>query len=363
MKKYLLLIVAFIAFACTSCTNKEDIDISYKTQVTVSVKDIMDPFTEWFSGDFDINDGWSIRIQSFIYNEDGDKVESYISSVKDYDDVIKYSVDLLAGNYRIVSIADFIVGRHDDIEMEYWLVTDSENINTLTVNRGDYIRLWSDETLGINVSDIVIEDKANDINISIEPVTALIQIEFDYSDIVEGDGTGISIYAISCSDLRICSNTQNDIISNFNYPYLEYSSSAAQNAYYNIAVANPMESVNNGYSGYRMYRALLPQENITFFWIMTMDWLDGTTDEYVSEETEPMDIEGGKQYKLTLPIDELYLYASEAKLSLDKGNNASHIPAESISPILNQLPQQKSYKVLDIVKKNQKNENKIMTEK
>ena len=352
MKKYILLAVSAIALAFTSCTDKEEIDIKYQTNINVAVDKLMEPFQERRAGDFDIIEGFSIRIQSYVYDANGTLVQSCISSLKDYEETVSYSAILDNGTYKVVSIADFIYGDVDNLKDCWWYVTGENNINTLKISKGQYYGTWSWETLGAVVNEFEVSDNSSEINVSIKPVTALFQIIFDYTDVLNGDGNGISMFAPYCSELFIHSKTQNNAICDFNNPTYSYTSSASQKETYNIMADNPMETINEGYKLNVSYRAILPQESKSFYWDITMIMPDGTKIEETSDYTHEMEIKAGKQYELYLYIDALQLLFSEIGTTHSAGvkERASLKPtAYNLNSLCKDFAP-RTYKVLDIAK-------------
>lgn len=348
MKKYILLVVSAVALAFTSCSDSEEIEIKYQANITVAVDKLMEPFQEMTPGDFDIQEGMSIRIQSYVYDANGILVQSCVSSVNDYSKTVSYSAVLENGTYKIVSIADFIEGNANNPTDSWWNVTGENNINTLEVSEGQYYSSWSWETLGAVVNEFEVSEKSSEIKVSVKPATALFQIIFDYLDV---DGNGVSKYAPFCSELFIHSMTQYDVISDFNNSTFSYSSFAAQNQIYNIMSVCPMESVNKGYNGTIGYRALLPQESKTFYWDITMIYPDGTTQELSSDYTPALDIKAGKQYELCLSLDALQLFFNEVGTTRSAGTKE----CVSLNSSSNNLQSKcsgfgKTYKVLDIAK-------------
>ena len=131
MKKYILLVVSAVALAFTSCSDSEEIEIKYQANITVAVDKLMEPFQERSAGDFDIQEGMSIRTQSYVYDANGILVQSCVSSVNDYSKTVSYSAVLENGIYKVVSIADFIAGNANNPSTKFWNVTGINNINTL----------------------------------------------------------------------------------------------------------------------------------------------------------------------------------------------------------------------------------------
>ncbi len=344
--------VSAIALAFTSCTDKEEIDIKYQVNITVAVDKLMEPFQERRLGDFDILEGMSIRIQSYVYDANGILVQSCVSSVDDYSKTVSYSAVLENGIYKVVSIADFIEGSVNNITDNWWNVTGESNINTLKVSHGQYIGTWSYETLGAVVNEFEVSEESSEIKVSIKPATALFQYIFDYTDVENGDGNGVSMYAPFCSELSIYSNTQYDVISDFNNSTYSYSSLGSQKARYIIASDSPMETVDKGYGYVIGYRAILPQESKTFYWDITMLWPDGTSDVLSSDYTPALDVKAGKQYQLYLSLDALMLYFEEVGITRSTRINES----VSLIPSSNHIQSKcsdfapRTYKVIDIAK-------------
>lgn len=355
MKKYILLVVSTIALAFTSCSDSEEIEIKYQANITVAVDKLMEPFQERNAGDFDIDikEGMSLRIQSFVYDANGILVQSCISSVDDYSKTVSYSAVLENGSYKVVSIADFIIGNTNNPSTAFWNITDVNNINTLKVTSGEYYGSWSYETLGIVVNEFEVSEKSSDINVSIKPVTALFQIIFDYRDVVNGDGNGVSPYASICSEVYIHSMTQYDIVSDLNSPTFNYRSSASQQTNYNIMRNNPMVTVDKNYIRSVGYRALLPQESKSFYWDITIIGSDGTATKMTSDFTPEMDIKAGKQYELYYFLDALQLsfrkvdtttrsMGTKECVSLDSSVYSIKNKCNNFAP--------RTYKVIDIAK-------------
>ena len=256
------------------------------------------------------------------------------------------------GIYKVVSIADFIAGNANNPSTKFWNVTGINNINTLKVTAGECYGTWAWETLGAVVDEFEVSEQSSEIKVSVKPATALVQVVFDYFDVVNGDGNGVSMYAPFCSEVFIHSKTQYDMISDFNSPTFNYSSSASQKESYNIMYDSPMETVNDGYRRNIGYRALLPQDNKTFYWDITMIWPDGTSDELSSDYTPALDLKAGKQYELYLYLDALQLFFEEVGTTRSVGNKE----VVSLNSASNNLQSKcsdfgpRTYKVLDIAK-------------
>lgn len=354
MRKSIILLVSVFVFVVTSCTNNEELEVKYQTEIRVSFSEFMSSFVEFFSDDFEILEGKSIRLRSYIYNEEGHLVTSYISSVDNYISTISFSPVLKEGDYRIVSISDFINGAHYSVVNEYWFVSGEENINTLTVSDGEYMRPWFDETLGVVVSDVSVKGESQIVEVSMKPATALVQVYFDYSDKYNGDGSGVSVYAPFCTDLYIYTKSRFAKVTGFDDMQWHYASSYSQSSVAVIMRDCPMETVNDNYRANYGYRAIFPQKRMSFLWDITLMLPDGTILEESSAESDPIDIEAGKQYELRLSLDELMLYVNEVKsqrLAQKDYQGDSRQLDSSLNRIKNKSSfEGQSYRVIDIVR-------------
>lgn len=352
MKKYILLVVSAVALAFTSCSDSEEIEIKYQANITVAVDKLMEPFQERSAGDFDIQEGMSIRIQSYVYDANGILVQSCVSCVNDYSKTVTYSAVLDNGTYKVVSIADFILGNVNFPTFTWWNVTGVNDINTLKVSRGTKLFAMPLETLGAVVNEFEVSEQSSEIKVSVKPATALFQVVFDYLDVVNGDGNGVSMLAPYCSEVVIRSKMQHDMFSEFNSPTFKYSSSASQKQSYNIMSDSPMETIDNGYRRVIGYRALLPQENKTFYWDITMIWPDGTSDESSSDYTPALNIKAGKQYQLYLYLDALQLFFEEVGTLRSTKTRECVVLNAASNNLQNKCRDfgQKSFKVIDIAK-------------
>lgn len=349
MKNNRLLILCSVVLTFVSCSSDETIDIKYQTDITVTVNQLMSSYKERSSGDFDIADDMNIRIQSYVYDSNGILVDSCISSVNDYSKTISYSVVLENGVYKVVSVADFIVGGIDSPTTKFWETKGINNINTLKISASEYHGSWAWETLGVVVDEFEVRDVPREVSVSILPATALVQIIFEYSNLINGDGTDISTHAPMCAMLHIRSKTQYDMLTDLSSPGFSYYSSAAQQVTYNIMSDNPMETVNNGYARSISYRALLPQEDKSFYCDVEMMNTDGTTQTGYIEETPAKTIEAGKQYELLLCLDalELFLFDVETVKSTDYSDTRF-----SVGWTTRECWGKRTYKAIDIARTN-----------
>lgn len=311
MKKIILgLLILATTFA--SCTDQEEIEITYQTSVSVSASQIFDSFQPVQSTDFDMMTGWGIHIHSFVYDAQGNLAFETNSLFDDIDSPLNYNLQVSPGQYTIVSVANF-EGEYNNVEYKYWDITETSNINTFTVTECEPVLSWAYETLSMSVTEVEVSNSAETIKINLQPVTALIQLEVHYDDLTGYGYNGYSMYMPTCTLLKILADTRTQTIKidtnhDYVYGYIE-SSAALQNVSW-----NPSTTYSNGGAlTILSYRAFLPEENKTFKWSWTHDYSDygwGIITE-TSENTTPVNFESGKQYDMDLVLDIPYLFVEE----------------------------------------------------
>lgn len=76
-------LVSILSFS--SCTDQEDVDISFDTVTGITAAHIFSDYEPYQTGDFDLSiDGWKLNLQVLIYNNDGelvDQAEKVCSSI------------------------------------------------------------------------------------------------------------------------------------------------------------------------------------------------------------------------------------------------------------------------------------------
>ena len=311
MKKILLGILTLMA-TFVSCTDQEDIEIAYQTELKVSASKLFDSFQPVQSTDFDLMTGWSVNLRSFVYDETGFLVAKYQSNFRDLKDYLICNLDLEPGKYTIVSIANF-EGSMNNEDFHYWDISGESDITTLTVTEDSHVLTWVYETLGMDITELEIKDMATAVTIDIKPITALVQVEGHYDDITGYGYDGYSMYTPTCTQLKIMAETRTQTVKinkehDFVFGYIERSSS------FPIADWEPKVTFDNKKALTSLaYRAFLPENNRTFKWSWTHDYSDyglGIITEE-SENTIPINFESGKQYDMDLVLDIPYLFVEE----------------------------------------------------
>lgn len=305
MKQYLLFIVSAVVLAFTSCADGEEIDILYQNQIEIKVNQLIEPFREHAAGDFKLGDNWSIRVQSFIYDESGSSVASVINYVRDYNTITTFTNKLPNGNYTILSFADFVQGESapqsdQDITFSEWNVQNVGRLEDVSINSASkYIGAGVYEVLGATKTNLVIDGSQTNLSISIKPITCLVYFQIDY----------LNEYGqyLRAENLSIIGERTNNI-ANWDNDEWSWDSSFKINSKTNVITIHPLNSIQQGYGGFKGYRAFLPTKNMKFWFSVDLISTDGVKISLDSSEkdlyTDTYDLEAGKQYILKMLLPE-----------------------------------------------------------
>lgn len=319
MKKILLGLLVLMT-TIVSCTDQEDIEITYQSEMGITAAHIFDDYEQFQVGDFDMSkDGWKLNLLVLVYNETGklvDKTEKLCNSLSES---LTYAPYLAPGNYTVVSIADFRDGL-GGAGYKFWNIENESNIQDLSITENDSYFPVVFETLGIDVQNIEITNASKSIVADIKPVTSLVHVymsDKDYS------GWGIDGYSRFCvlSDgyfIKALKAKNNVRFENgdlkFNY--------SEQLSNYNLAISETVTKWNDkkAPTSY-LYRALLPEENKGFsFNIQKRDLPKEYYDTFVALcgefETEGNseilpEIVSNKQYVVNMIFDAMQLVVME----------------------------------------------------
>lgn len=319
MKKILLGLLVLMT-TIVSCTDQEDIEITYQSEMGITAAHIFDDYEQFQVGDFDMSkDGWKLNLLVLVYDETGklvDKTEKLCNSLSES---LTYAPYLAPGNYTVVSIADFRDGL-GGAGYKFWNIENESNIQDLSITENDSYFPVVFETLGIDVQNIEITNASKSIVADIKPVTSLVHVymsDKDYS------GWGIDGYSRFCvlSDgyfIKALKAKNNVRFENgdlkFNY--------SEQLSNYNLAISETVTKWNDkkAPTSY-LYRALLPEENKGFsFNIQKRDLPKEYYDTFVALcgefETEGNseilpEIVSNKQYVVNMIFDAMQLVVME----------------------------------------------------
>lgn len=177
MRRFLLLAIVAVATLFNSCQN-ENIPVRRAIDLKINLETIIEPFTyEQLDGELSKPwDNYELRTQTLIYDIDGDLVESYTDYSDSYNAIIKRSLSLGNGTYRIVVIND-VINRTPGDESHYWDIKNVSNLNNLTLIPSDEYFATRSATLGLACEEINISDNLNEtLEINVEPAGALLLV-------------------------------------------------------------------------------------------------------------------------------------------------------------------------------------------
>lgn len=162
MKKYILLVVCAVALAFTSCTDSEEVAISYNHDFSVSIKTAdlynevgITDFQKLLGGNPSLYTGFTI----LLYNEQGELCKQVELHTNDMQPLSYTFDDIVDGKYTIITI-QHIVNSALGYNSEVWSLEDINNIDKLkivNVSKNDI--LWYD-CLGIDTQVINIAENA-----------------------------------------------------------------------------------------------------------------------------------------------------------------------------------------------------------
>lgn len=327
MKKVLLgLLVLVTAF--TSCTDQEDIEIAYQTNLSITASHLFDSYSTVLGDEFNMkgtnNGNWDLNLHAFIYDNNGmlvKKVEEQYSSLTS---TLNLNMDLLPGKYSVVAIAEF-TGTFAGNDYKFWNISGEENLTDLEIVESETICNSPFETLGITSKEFEIGNSIENVSIDIKPVTGLLQTIIWDNDLT-GTGTdGFSIAAPYIKDLTIYAQDLKQVVK-FNgsiNPTYDYGDQATR---YPIMSHSPMSQFEKRGAVQSLgFRALLPQDNRDFYWELNtipgagqyLPFTDGKDFQTSDMTDNKPNIEAGKQYVMDLVLDQYYLYVDYYDPNID----------------------------------------------
>ena len=111
MKKIILGFLALIA-TFASCTDQEDIEIAYQSNLSITASHIFDSYTTVLGDEFNMkgtNYGdWYLNLHAFIYDNNGLLIKKVDEQYSELTNMLNIDLDLLPGSYSIVAIAELL---------------------------------------------------------------------------------------------------------------------------------------------------------------------------------------------------------------------------------------------------------------
>ncbi|MBD8039972.1 FimB/Mfa2 family fimbrial subunit [Phocaeicola sp. Sa1CVN1] len=326
MKKIIAGLLAIVA-VFVSCTDQEEIEIAYQTNMSITASHIFDDFSTVLGDEFEMqgtNYGeWDLNLHAFIYDINGNLVQSNEAQYSSLENALVFDLDLLPGKYSVIAIAEF-TGIVQGQNYKFWNISNAENLNDLNIVESSTICNSPFETLGITSKEFEIGEHVENITIDIKPVTGLLQVIIWDDDFTGTGQDGFSFYAPYIEELTIFAQDLKQVVE-FNgsvNPTYDYGDQATR---YPIQTHSPKAQYEKrGATQVLGFRALLPQENRDFYF--ELNCVEGTgqylftdgNDWQMSDLTDNKpNIESGKQYVMDLILDQTYLYVDSYNSSVD----------------------------------------------
>lgn len=319
MKKIILGFLALIA-TFVSCTDQDDIELTYKTEAGITAAHIFDDYEQFQMGDFDMStDGWKLNLLVLVYDVNGylvDKSEKLCNSLSE---TLSYAPSLTPGEYTVISIADFRDGLGGE-GYKFWNIENESNIQDLSITENDSYFPVVFETLGIDIQKIEITNASKSIVADIKPVTSLVHVYMSDKDYSGWGIDGYSRFSVLTDGYFIKAlKAKNNI--RFGNGALSFNYSE-QLSDYNLAISEVLTKWTDkkAPTSY-LYRALLPEENKGFsFQIqkreLPQDYYDTFVrfcGEFDTEGTSDVlpEISSNKQYVVNMILDAMQLVVME----------------------------------------------------
>lgn len=331
MEKYLnksfaiLVAVIMAVVSLSSCTDQDDILISYEAEVTVSAAHIFESYQSTMDDDFSLNGNagtWELNLHSYIYNAEGMLVEKHEGIYNSLTSELTYKLPLNPGKYTIISIADF-EGTYGGNHYKFWNISNEQNLRDLKIQESETVCSSAMETLGINVSEIEVSKRTQSVNIDIKPVTGLVEILIWDDDFAGAGKNGFSFNAPYINDLTIYAQQLKQIVTfNGNSPVYDYGIQAVR---YPMQTHSPKNQAAAGGAKQTLsYRALLPDNDKQFYWELNTVkgagaylFTDGNDFQMSDLTDNKINIESGKQYVMDLVLDAFYLFVEDYNPNVD----------------------------------------------
>ena len=322
-KWILMLILGIISgISFSACTDKDDIAIDYDTKIVVGAAHIFEKFAPIFSEDFEMDSydiNWQLGLHLFIYNEEGVLIDSNEGSGDQLNYKLSHNIKLSPGNYKLIAIAEFHLpgGNGDD----FWSISGKENLRDLKVTESSSILSVAQGTLGLFTDNLIVSDLSETIEIDIPAVTALLVNQTWLGDYISPGNKGFSKFAPYVQTTRIYSENLsqsisfdgiNPIFDNGDIGYRYVINNTSPKDQYRLNLKPRMAG----------YRALLPQNDQSYYWQLTFTQNGGqqfgyANDVLKSNNTSLINVVSGKQYYTDLILDIMTLTFGEYNAAID----------------------------------------------
>lgn len=224
MKKLIYFIVTLLVVTFSSCSDQEEIDIKYQTNIKIIPSNVISSFSGYSIGGKtygldmyeDDNGKAELRITALLYDEAGYLVQKSESLLSDYSRDYSVSCILDEGKkYTLVAISSSIQKINSQIDEAYQISNENE-LSKLQLKQNDASSYYSNWTiLGIAKCEVT---SGNDVSVNLEPATAMCILH--YNSIHAYDSAGVTQFAFIYHG--------NDIL-NIKDGNFAYSSTSAEN--------------------------------------------------------------------------------------------------------------------------------------
>lgn len=326
MNKYLTMLTAALVsiLSFSSCTDQEDVDISFDTVTGITAAHIFSDYEPYQTGDFDLSiDGWKLNLQVLIYNNDGELVDQAEKVCSSISETLDYTTNLKSGEYTVICIADFRDGLGGS-GYKFWDITNTANLQNLSITENEDTYPVVFETLGLDIQTINVIDKQIEIKADIKPYTALVHIYMNNDDHIGYGLGGYSRFVPVCAGYFIKANKSKKNVKVENGAFAaQYPEQISE---YNLEISQVTNDwLNNENPLKHSYRALLPDNDCSFKWHIQENELDDDDPfkKYAGSiitdgvGNQSIDINSGKQYVINMILDclsmEIFEYPEDFK--------------------------------------------------
>ncbi|MDR1357298.1 MAG: hypothetical protein LBJ58_06485 [Tannerellaceae bacterium] len=260
-----------------SGTNGGGVDIKYEMTVSIDALDVVKNLkdldnTDLFPNGVIDNEGYCVRAQLFVFNEDGSLFSEDVQMLADFSQKAKVTKSMPSGKYTLVATADMVRLDGEKVEFQCWDFQNKTSLRNFRIVDIGYVGLEY-KALGVSRSEVEIK-KALSENIDVQPVGALITFFFH------------NLNASEMGYLYYAWNKDQDY----------YSAGDGTSNSVNDDIENEYE-VDAQYTGFYDKRYFLPVNNVTLFWAtLTKDIV------VIKEGNTAFNVEVGNNITITVDV-------------------------------------------------------------
>lgn len=182
MKKYLILSISLLMGVFASCTDSEEIEIitSHDVNFTIKTKKMYETFDldAKIQEDFLRSKKYSIGVESFIYDSEGNLIDSHTTADYAYNDQ-HFSTQLNEGTYTILSV-ETLSDPSKNNEPIYWEYQGTNSLKTFSVKPNGYNYEYT-SILGISSTTFNV-GRSEEIMVSPNAIGSICHINYKYWD-------------------------------------------------------------------------------------------------------------------------------------------------------------------------------------